>query len=190
VVLIGEMRDLETIESALRIAETGHLTLRRCTRTPRFRTIIVSWTSFIFPAAANPRQLSLVLEGVLCQALLPKVDGKGRAMVMESDSQCPPSNLIREGQIHQIYSAHADWDGPVWNADVQSESGQCVFREVNQLWKWRCSVVEFGGIAGYDQSGVTSRFSRGPRRRFAAEGGCGLYFYAEGPQASERWSHH
>src|SRR3989475_8133397 len=84
VVLIGEMRDLETIESALRIAETGHLTLATLHTNSAISTInrIVD----VFPSFQQPQiraQLSLVLEGVLCQALLPRVDNKGRAMVME-----------------------------------------------------------------------------------------------------------
>src|SRR5258705_12053548 len=56
------------------------------------------------------------------------------------------------------YIRRGDWDGPVWNADVQSESGQRVLREVNHFGNGIVSVVEFGGIAGYDQSG--SDFAR------------------------------
>src|ERR1700740_1148828 len=82
VVLIGEMRDLETIESALRIAETGHLTFGTLHTNSASSTInrIID----VFPAHQQPQiraQLSMVLEGVLCQALLPKASGSGRAMV-------------------------------------------------------------------------------------------------------------
>jgi twitching motility protein PilT len=106
VVLIGEMRDLETIESALRIAETGHLTFGTLHTNSASTTInrIID----VFPAHQQPQiraQLSLVLEGILCQALLTKASGTGRVMAMEI--LMPNSairNLIREDKIHQIYS--------------------------------------------------------------------------------------
>jgi twitching motility protein PilT len=106
VVLIGEMRDLETIESALRIAETGHLTFGTLHTNSASTTInrIID----VFPAHQQPQiraQLSLVLEGILCQALLTKASGTGRVMAMEI--LIPNSairNLIREDKIHQIYS--------------------------------------------------------------------------------------
>jgi twitching motility protein PilT len=107
VVLIGEMRDLETIESALRIAETGHLTFATLHTNSAISTItrIVD----VFPAYQQPQvraQLSMVLEGILCQALLPRADGRGRVMVMEIlIPTAAIRNLIREDKIHQIYSA-------------------------------------------------------------------------------------
>src|SRR5262249_27573405 len=107
VVLIGEMRDLETIESALRIAETGHLTFGTLHTNSASSTInrIID----VFPAHQQPQiraQLSLVLEGIMCQSLLPKSDGKGRAMAMEiMVPNAAIRNLIREDKIHQIYSA-------------------------------------------------------------------------------------
>src|SRR6187399_1204335 len=84
IVLIGELRDLETIESALRIAETGHLTFATLHTNSAAQTInrIVD----IFPAHQQGQirvQLSFVLEGILCQSLLPKATGKGRVMSME-----------------------------------------------------------------------------------------------------------
>jgi twitching motility protein PilT len=107
VVLIGEMRDLETIESALRIAETGHLTFGTLHTNSAASTInrIID----VFPAHQQPQiraQLSLVLEGIMCQSLLPKADGKGRAMCMEIlVPNAAIRNLVREDKIHQIYSA-------------------------------------------------------------------------------------
>ncbi len=106
VVLVGEMRDLETIEMALRVAETGHLTLATLHTNTAASTItrIID----VFPASqqANIRtQLSNVLEGIMCQALLPTAAGNGRVMAMEI--LIPNSavrNLIREDKIHQIYS--------------------------------------------------------------------------------------
>jgi twitching motility protein PilT len=107
VVLIGEMRDLETIESALRIAETGHLTFGTLHTNSAASTI--NRVIDVFPAHQQSQiraQLSLVLEGIMCQSLLPKIGGQGRAMAMEI--LIPNSavrNLIREDKIHQIYSA-------------------------------------------------------------------------------------
>ena len=107
VVLIGEMRDLETVESALRIAETGHLTLATLHTNSAASTInrIVD----IFPSNQQPQiraQLSMVLEGILCQALIPRATGSGRSMAMEIlIPTMAIRNLIREDKIHQIYSS-------------------------------------------------------------------------------------
>ncbi|HEY8558839.1 MAG TPA: type IV pilus twitching motility protein PilT [Pyrinomonadaceae bacterium] len=106
IVLVGEMRDMETIEMALRVAETGHLTLATLHTNTAASTInrIID----VFPGAQQAQirtQLSLVLEGIMCQALLPKASGNGRCMALEI--LVPNSairNLIREDKIHQIYS--------------------------------------------------------------------------------------
>jgi twitching motility protein PilT len=106
IVLVGEMRDLETVESALKIAETGHLTLGTLHTNSTSQTInrIID----IFPANQQGQirtQLSLVLEGIVCQTLLPKIGG-GRVVALEI--MVPTAgirNLIREDKIHQIYSA-------------------------------------------------------------------------------------
>jgi twitching motility protein PilT len=106
VVLIGEMRDLETIESALRIAETGHLTFATLHTNTAASTInrIID----VFPSTQQAQiraQLSLVLEGILCQALLPRADGRGRVAGLEiMVPNAAIRNLIREDKIHQIYS--------------------------------------------------------------------------------------
>nr|WP_320133227.1 type IV pilus twitching motility protein PilT [uncultured Holophaga sp.] len=106
VVLVGELRDLETIESALTIAETGHLTFGTLHTSSCVQTInrIID----VFPAHQQPQvraQLSLVLEGVLCQSLIPKASGKGRALAIEVMIPNPAiRNLIREDKVHQIYS--------------------------------------------------------------------------------------
>jgi len=107
IVLIGEMRDLETIESALRIAETGHLTFATLHTNSAAQTInrIID----VFPPHQQSQiraQLSFVLEGILCQSLLPRANGQGRVLAMEI--LVPNSairNLIREDKVHQIYSA-------------------------------------------------------------------------------------
>ena len=106
IVLIGEMRDLETVEAALRIAETGHLTFGTLHTNSAAQTInrIID----IFPSHQQSQirtQLSLVLEGIVCQALCPKIGG-GRVVSLEIMIPTPAiRNLIREDKIHQIYSA-------------------------------------------------------------------------------------
>jgi twitching motility protein PilT len=106
VVLIGEMRDLETIESALRIAETGHLTFATLHTNSASQTInrIID----VFPAHQQSQvraQLSLILEGILCQSLLPRASGKGRTLALEIlIPNAAIRNLVREDKVHQIYS--------------------------------------------------------------------------------------
>ena len=107
IVLIGELRDLETIESALRIAETGHLTFATLHTNSAAQTInrIID----VFPAHQQGQirtQLSLVLEGIVCQALLARSDGRGRVVALEILVPSPAiRNLIRDDKVHQIYSA-------------------------------------------------------------------------------------
>jgi twitching motility protein PilT len=107
VVYIGEMRDLETVESALRIAETGHLTFATLHTNSAAQTInrIVD----VFPAHQQTQirtQLSMVLEGIVCQALLPRADGHGRVVAIEVLIPTPAiRNLIREDKVHQIYAS-------------------------------------------------------------------------------------
>lgn len=106
VVLIGEMRDLETIEAALRIAETGHLTFATLHTNSAVETInrIID----VFPSHQQAQvrtQLSFVLQGILCQSLLVTRDGKGRCLAVEiMVPNAALRNLIREDKIHQLYS--------------------------------------------------------------------------------------
>lgn len=106
VVLIGEMRDLETIEAALTVAETGHLTLATLHTNNTVQTInrIID----VFPAHQQEQirvQLSFVLEGIVAQQLLPRKSGKGRVLAVEVFVPTPAiRNLIREDKIHQLYS--------------------------------------------------------------------------------------
>jgi twitching motility protein PilT len=106
VVLIGEMRDLETIEAALTVSETGHLTLATLHTNSAVQTLnrIID----VFPAHQQEQirvQLSFVLEGVLSQQLIAKKSGKGRALAVELLIPNPAiRNLIREDKVHQIYS--------------------------------------------------------------------------------------
>lgn len=105
VVLVGEMRDLETIQSAITIAETGHLVFATLHTNSAVETIdrIID----VFPPHAQPQvrtQLSFILEGVFCQQLLPRIGG-GRSLALEI--MLPNSgirNMIREGKTHQIFA--------------------------------------------------------------------------------------
>lgn len=107
VVLVGEMRDLETVEACLRTAETGHLTFSTLHTNSAAETI--SRIIDIFPSQYQSQvriMLSMALEAVITQALLPRADGKGRVLAIEL--LIPNSairNLIRENKIHQIYAA-------------------------------------------------------------------------------------
>lgn len=106
VVLIGEMRDLETIEAALTVSETGHLTLATLHTNSAVQTInrIID----VFPSHQQEQirvQLSFVLEGIISQQLIPKKTGQGRVLAVEILIPNPAvRNLIREDKIHQIYS--------------------------------------------------------------------------------------
>jgi twitching motility protein PilT len=106
VVLIGEMRDLETAASALTVAETGHLVLSTLHTNSAVQTInrIID----IFPEQQQPQvraQLSLILQAVISQQLIPRQDGRGRVLAVEVMIPNPAiRNLIREAKIHQIYS--------------------------------------------------------------------------------------
>ena len=106
VVLIGEMRDHETIEAALTIAETGHLVFATLHTNSAIQSInrIID----VFPPHQQGQiraQLSFVLEGVLSQLLLPRAGGPGRALALEVlVPNAAIRNLIREDKLHQIYS--------------------------------------------------------------------------------------
>jgi len=107
VVLVGEMRDLETVEACLRVAETGHLTFSTLHTNSAAETI--SRIIDIFPSQYQTQiriMLSMSLEAVITQTLLPRADGKGRVLAMEI--LIPNSairNLIRENKVHQIYAS-------------------------------------------------------------------------------------
>jgi twitching motility protein PilT len=106
VVLVGEMRDLETIEAALVTAETGHLCFATLHTNSAVQTInrIID----VFPPNQQSQiraQLSFVLEGIISQALLPRATGQGRIAALEvMIPNAAIRNLIREDKIHQIYS--------------------------------------------------------------------------------------
>jgi twitching motility protein PilT len=106
VILVGEMRDLETIATALTAAETGHLVFATLHTQDTAQTVdrIVD----VFPPEQQQQvrvQLSVALQGIVTQQLLPTADGRGRAVATEVLVPTPAvRNLIREGKTHQIYS--------------------------------------------------------------------------------------
>ena len=106
VVLVGELRDLETVASSLTVAETGHLTLATLHTNSCAQTInrIID----IFPSHQQPQirsQLSFVLQAVISQQLLPHRSGQGRVLALElMVPNAAIRNLIREDKVHQIYS--------------------------------------------------------------------------------------
>jgi twitching motility protein PilT len=107
VILVGEMRDLETISTALTAAETGHLVFATLHTQDTAQTVdrIVD----VFPPEQQQQvrvQLSVSLQGIVTQQLLPRADGQGRVVGCEILVPTPAvRNLIREGKTHQIYSA-------------------------------------------------------------------------------------
>ena len=107
VILIGEMRDLETVEAALVIAETGHLVLATLHTSDSVQT--VNRIIDVFPARQQPQvraQLSFVLTGILSQQLIPRSSGKGRVLGVEVlVTNHAVRSQIREAKVHQIYSA-------------------------------------------------------------------------------------
>lgn len=128
VILIGEMRDLETIESALVIAETGHLVLS--TLHTGGAATAISRLIDVFPIHQREQvrmQISLNLLGVIVQQLLPKANDKGRVLAMEVMIVNPAiQNLIREGHLEQIYSV----------IQTSSKEGMCTInRSLFELYK-------------------------------------------------------
>jgi len=106
VILIGEMRDMETIEAAMRISETGHLTFATLHTSDCVQTInrIID----VFPAGQQQQirtQLSFTLQAVFCQQLLQRTDGRGRVLATEIlVANSAVRSLIRDDKAHQIYS--------------------------------------------------------------------------------------
>jgi twitching motility protein PilT len=107
VILVGEMRDLETVGAALTIAETGHLVLATLHTNSAAESI--NRVIDVFPSTQQSQvraQLAFVLEGVVTQTLLPKLKGRGRSMAAEIMVATPAIRaLIRDDKVHQIYSA-------------------------------------------------------------------------------------
>jgi len=155
IVLIGEMRDLETIESALRIAETGHLTFATLHTNSAAQTInrIID----VFPAHQQGQirtQLSLVLEGIVCQTLLPKADGQGRVVSLEIMIPTPAiRNLIRDDKVHQIYSS--------MQAGQEKVGMQTMNQNLVTLYQKRLITLETAMSASSQKDELEQMISRG-----------------------------
>ncbi len=145
VILVGEMRDLETMSTALTAAETGHLVFATLHTQSTAQTVdrIID----IFPAEQQAQvrmQLSVGLQGIVTQQLLPTVDGAGRVVATEVLIPTPAvRNLIREGKTHQIYSA-IQTSGSIGMQTMDAHLAQLVRlgRVSRQLAEQRASVPE------------------------------------------------
>ena len=145
VILVGEMRDLETMSTALTAAETGHLVFATLHTQSTAQTVdrIID----IFPAQQQAQvrmQLSIGLQGIVTQQLLPTVDGAGRVVACEILAPTPAvRNLIREGKTHQIYSA-IQTSGSIGMQTMDAHLAQLVRmgRISRELAEQRASVPE------------------------------------------------
>lgn len=159
VVLVGEMRDLETIEQTLRIAETGQLTFATLHTNSAAATInrIID----VFPANQQAQirsQLALVLQAVLCQTLLPRADGRGRAVALEV--LIPNNairNLIREDKIHQIY--------PMMLTGQERTIMQTFDQSLAALWQQGAITREAAFAAAHQPSELKEMIERYERSR-------------------------
>ncbi len=155
IVLIGEMRDLETIESALRIAETGHLTFATLHTNSAAQTInrIID----VFPAHQQGQirtQLSLVLEGIVCQTLLPRADGTGRVVSLEIMVPTPAiRNLIRDDKVHQIYAT--------MQAGQEKFGMQTMNQNLATLYQMRLITLETAMSASSQKDELEQMIARG-----------------------------
>lgn len=157
VVLIGEMRDLETIEAAMTIGETGHLTFGTLHTNSCVQTInrIID----VFPPYQQPQvraQLSFTIEAIACQQLIPKIGG-GRCLAIEVLIPNPAvRNLIREDKVHQLYS--------------QMQVGQSKFgmqtmnQSLAELVMRRQVALEDALLKSPDQEELRALISQGPRK--------------------------
>jgi twitching motility protein PilT len=168
VVLIGEMRDLETMEAAMKLAETGHLTLATLHTNSASQTVTRIIDAFPAHQQAQVRtQLSLVLEGIVCQTLLPKASGQGRVAALEILVATPGiRNMIRDDKVHQIYGA--------MQAGQERLGMQTMNQSLARLLEWRAvsrevalstssnrdelqAILERHGIGGARPHGAAAR---------------------------------
>ena len=173
VILVGEMRDLETISTALTAAETGHLVFATLHTQSTSQTVdrIID----VFPAGQQQQvrmQLSIALQGIITQQLLPTADGAGRVCACEVLIPTPAiRNLIREGKTHQIYSA-IQTSGATGMQTMDAHLAQLVRqgRITGKLAEARASVPEelrrlLGGSAA-SNGAPAHAVRRAPRRRW------------------------
>ncbi|MFH0888490.1 MAG: type IV pilus twitching motility protein PilT [Planctomycetota bacterium] len=154
VVLIGEMRDLETTEAALTISETGHLAFATLHTSDCVQTInrIID----IFPSHQQQQirtQLSFTLQAVFCQQLLPRAEGKGRVLAAEIMLATPAiRSLIRDSKIHQIYSS----------IQTGGKMGMTTMNQtLNELYKKRQITFETAMEATSDPDDLKRIFEKG-----------------------------
>ncbi len=169
VILVGEMRDLETMSTALTAAETGHLVFATLHTQSTSQTVdrIID----IFPAEQQAQvrmQLSIGLQGIITQQLLPTVDGSGRVVACEVLIPTPAvRNLIREGKTHQIYSA-IQTSGSIGMQTMDAHLAQLVRmgRVSRQLAEQRAAVPEelkrlLGASPGEGAPGAAAAMTNG-----------------------------
>jgi twitching motility protein PilT len=157
VILVGEMRDMETIATALTAAETGHLVFATLHTQSTAQTVdrIID----VFPPEQQQQvrtQLSVALQGIVTQQLLPTADGQGRAVACEVLVPNPAvRNLIREAKTHQIYSA-IQTAGAIGMQTMDADLVRLVRagKITIELAEQRASVPEelrrlLGGVGGY-----------------------------------------
>lgn len=154
VVLIGEMRDLETTEAALTISETGHLAFATLHTSDCVQTInrIID----IFPSHQQQQirtQLSFTLQAVFCQQLLPRAEGKGRILAAEIMLATPAiRSLIRDSKIHQIYSS----------IQTGGKMGMTTMNQtLNELYKKRQITYETAMASTSDPDDLKRIFEKG-----------------------------
>ncbi len=154
VVLVGEMRDLETMEAAMKLAETGHLTLATLHTNSAAQTVTRIIDAFPSWQQSQIRaQLSLVLEGIVCQSLLPKANGTGRSAALEILVATPAiRNLIREDKVHQIYST--------MQAGQEKYSMQTMNQALAKLMMSRVISREVGMAASSNKEELTQMVDR------------------------------
>ena len=156
VVLIGELRDLETIQAAITVAETGHLTFATLHTNSASQTInrIID----VFPPHQQEQvrtQLSMNIEGIVTQALLPKIGGVGRCLAIEVLVPNPAiRHLIRDNKIHQIYSTMQTG---------QEKYGMITFNQslANLYFKKNISI-ELAMNVSHNPEELTEMIKRGP----------------------------
>jgi twitching motility protein PilT len=165
VVLIGEMRDLETTSIAISAAETGHMVF--ATLHTNSAATTVDRVIDIFPPHQQQQirmQMSVTLEGILCQTLVPKSKGGGRVMAMEIMPVVPAiRNIIREGKSHQIPNAimsGAQWGMQSLDMALRNLYQQGLITYEDALSKCS-SPEEFNRLIGGAQAGVGQGGSAG-----------------------------
>jgi twitching motility protein PilT len=164
VILVGEMRDLETIATAITAAETGHLVFATLHTQDAPQTIdrIID----VFPPHQQQQvrvQLATTLQGIVTQQLVPSLDGAGRVVACEVMVATPAiRNLIREGKVHQIYSAmQAGGRYGMQTMDMSLASHVKAGRITQQMAYERCHDAEelerligsSGGLSAYSSGG-------------------------------------